>query len=131
MADVIFPGEVPTGNFGMQKLPSNYNMTIWKGDSQKFTIVMEAKDASGVLQPINLNGLTAEAMISASLSGPIQYNYTCTIRDTNKVDLYMPTSITKTIPPGDYIWNFQIVEPNGDARTYLAGDVVVHGEVDD
>ena len=42
----------------------------------------------------------------------------------------MSTTNCKLIPPGSYIWEFALTAPNGDTRTYLAGDVTIFAEVD-
>ena len=44
--------------------------------------------------------------------------------------MYMSSAVSDLITPGDYVWNFQITAPNGDVRTYLAGDVKVYAQVD-
>ena len=40
-----------------------------------------------------------------------------------------PATTAALIANGDYIWDFQLTEPGGDIRTYLAGDVNVIPEV--
>lgn len=128
MADLIFPGAAPSGTIGSTRLPDNLDLEIWKGDYQQFIIKMQNPDGT----PINLTGYTAQAMIRASFTAPTSYPFTCTIGGTgnNEVTLYMSSANCKLIPAGDYVWNFQLTYPNGDTRTYLAGDVKVYAEVD-
>lgn len=128
MADIIFPGEVPAANLGTTRLPENLDLTLWQGDAQEYFILLEAEDGT----PIDLTGCSAQATIRETFNAPTSYEFACTIAadPINKVRLYMSSVNSALIPGGDYVWNFQITAPNGDVRTYLAGDVTVHAEVD-
>jgi len=126
MADIIFPGEEPTDTLGSTRLPNNVDLAFWKGDMQEFIIEMNNEDGT----PVDLTGQTAQAVIKQSFNSATAYNFDCTITD-NKVRLYLSSAVSKTIPGGEYIWNFQLTTTaTGDVRTYLAGDVTVYAEVD-
>ena len=45
------------------------------------------------------------------------------------VEVFLPSSVTSTLLPGSYIYDFQITFTDGNTRTYLAGDVTVYPEV--
>lgn len=127
MADIIFPGDTPLESLGINKLPNNVDLSIWKGDAQTYIINM--KDGNG--DPIDLGGYIPQAVIRQSFTAPDTYAFTCTVHDGNQVTLYLPSSVSKSIPAGSYIWNFQLTDSvSGDVRTYLAGDVTVYAEVD-
>ena len=126
MADIIFPGELPIDTIGQSRLPSNVDLAIWKGDA--FEVIIQVTDSLG--NPVPLTGMTPEAMIREDFSSPTVYSFTCTVQNSNEVRIYMPSATSKTIPAGDYVWNFQLVDTNSDVRTYLAGDVKVYAEVD-
>lgn len=126
MADIIFPGEVPLDTLGATRLPGNMDLSIWRGDAQEFIIKLEGSDGT----PISLSEYTAQATIRQSFNAPTKYEFTCTISGVNEVTVYMSSPTSKSIPAGDYVWNFQLTAPNGDVRTYLAGDVTVYAEVD-
>lgn len=126
MADIIFPGEVPAGDIGIGRLPQNTDLTIWQGDMQLFYV--RFTDELG--NPMNLTGYTPLAIIRSSFNSQTGFNFTCTVQNVNEVKVYMPSSVSGTLQPGDYVWNFQLTDPNGDTRTYLAGDVTVYAEVD-
>lgn len=83
------------------------------------------------LTPVNLTGYTATAQIKGNFSDKTVYNFTTSIPDppTGKVNLVLPSSVSAGIQPGSYIWDFQVKEPNGNVRTYIAGDVIVYDEV--
>lgn len=126
MADIIFPGEAPSDTLGTTRLPNNVDLAFWRGDAQEFIITMN--DEAG--DPLDLTGLTAQAVIKASFTATTEYEFETTITD-NQVRLYLPSTVSKTIPAGSYIWNFQLTTvATGDVRTYLAGDVTVYAEVD-
>lgn len=124
MADIVFPGEA-TSVLGSSRLPSNVDLEFWKGDFQEFIIAIS--DETG---PVVLTGYTPAAVIKASFNSQTSYNFTTTVQNGNQVKVYLPSSVSKTIPAGEYIWNLQLTAPNGDVRTYLAGDVKVYAEVD-
>jgi hypothetical protein len=128
MADLIYPGESPQADIGLTRLPENVDFSMWQGDKQDFLIVMTNEDDT----PIDLTDFTAEAVIRASFTAVETYDFECTIQgvDNNEIYIYMGSDITDTIPAGDYVWNLQITDSNGDVRTLLAGDVRVLAQVD-
>lgn len=126
MADVIFPGQTPLGTLGADRLPGNLDLQLWQGDSQTYIIKLNAQDGTA----IDLTGYTPTAVIRATYTDPTMYHFQCTQTDTNEITLYMSTANCALIAPGSYIWEFSIAAPNGDVRTYLAGDVTVYAEVD-
>ena len=126
MADIIFPGDEPSGELGGNRLPDNLDLVIWQGDAQHFVIRLNNEDGS----PIDLGGYTAQATIRTIPGTGQQYDFECTIQNGNEVDIYMSSADCDLIPAGDHTWNFQITDINGDVRTYLAGDVVVYAQVD-
>lgn len=127
IADIIFPSEATVDTLGSSALPSNVDIVFWKGDMQEY--IIDLKDELG--NPVPMAGYEPTAVIRASFNSPTQYAFDCTVINTSQVRLYLPSSLSKTIPAGDYIWNFQLKETaTGDVRTYLAGDVIVYAEVD-
>lgn len=126
MADIIFPDTTPDGVVGQTTLPANIDLAFWKGDAQEF--VVRLTDVNAV--PITLTGTTPAAAMKASFNSPTSYEFTTSVQNINEIRVYLPSSVSKTIPAGNYIWNLQITQANGDVRTYLAGDVTVYDEVD-
>lgn len=130
MADIIFPGDAPVADLGQTNLPSNVDMVFWRGDAQTFIVALTASDGS----PINLTGYTAKAALKAGFDATTRYDFTCTLASdltTGKVTIYLPSSVSTTIPAGSYVWDFKLVQTlTGDQHTYLAGDVTVYDEVD-
>lgn len=127
MADVIFPGQTPSGVLGRSKLPGNLDLIIWKGDAQNYRIKLTDSDGN----PVDLTGKSAQATIRSDFESTPAYDFICEIQNSNEVLLYLPSAVSHSIPPGDYLWNFQVTDDaTGDVRTYLAGDVTVDAEVD-
>lgn len=125
MADIVFPGQ-SSGVLGQESLPSNYDLVLYRGDYFNTSIVI--KDSEGVV--LNLNGYTAECSIRTNFSAEPAYNAVCTVTPAaGKVEIMFPSSVTKDISAGPYVWDFQITNPDGNVRTYLAGDVTVYDEV--
>lgn len=125
MTDIVFPG-CSAGVLGQESLPANYNLVLYKGDYFQTSIVI--KDNAGA--PINLTGYTAKCSIKSSPSASTSFDATCAITAGNGlVNITFPSSVTKDIVAGDYVWDFQVTNPSGNVRTYLAGDVKVYAEV--
>jgi predicted secreted protein len=102
------------------------DLEIWQGDAQNYVIALTNSDTS----PVSLTNKTAQAAIRSTFGSVTSYAFTCTIQNGNEVKLYMSSAVTKTMAPGDYIWDFSITDTvSTDVRTYLAGDVKVYGEV--
>lgn len=126
MADIIFPGDIPSDDLGTTRLPNNVDMVFWRGDSQTYVIALTAEDGAA----IDLTGFTAKAAIKAGFDATTKYDWTCTITG-NSITLYLPSSVSSTIPAGSYVWDFKLVDSvTHDQRTYLAGDVTIYDEVD-
>jgi hypothetical protein len=127
MADLVFPGKTAGGPLNSSAMPSSYDLAIYKGDYVEVFVTL--KDSTGTV--LNLTGFTASARIRKDYVSTTFFDFTVTIPAPaeGKVRLYMPTAISKTLEPGDYIWGFSVTNPDGDSRTYLAGDVTVYDEV--
>ncbi|WXW92542.1 tail fiber [Streptomyces phage Enygma] len=125
MTDIIFPGLLAGGPIGQDYLPANYDLVLYKGDYLPFAVTL--KDADG---PINLTGYTAKCSIKSTTDSNTSYDATCVISPTEgKVEITFPSSVTSTIPAGEYVWDFQVTNSDENVRTYFAGDVVVYAEV--
>lgn len=127
MADIVFPGKSVGGVLGRDFLPHNFDLELYKGDYFPLTVTLVQPNGL----PLNLTGYTAQAVVRANFGDPVVYNFTVSIPapENGKVELVLPSAVTAGIEPGSYIWDFQIKEPSGNARTYIAGDVTVYNEV--
>lgn len=128
MADIVYPGEVAGGPINSGAMPSNQDLSIYEGDAVKFTVTVTDSNAA----PINLTGYTAQAQLKTSFAdaSPIDFVCTLTTPTAGVVTIYMAPATTAGLTAGGtYIWDFQLTEPGGDVRTYLAGDVNVIPEV--
>jgi hypothetical protein len=125
MTDIVFPGQ-SAGVLGQESLPSNYDLVLYRGDYFNTSVVI--KDSTGSV--INLTGYTAKCSIKSSFSASSSFDATCTVTAVSGlVEIMFPSSVTEDIAAGSYVWDFQVTNPSGNVRTYLAGDVIVYDEV--
>lgn len=127
MADIVYPGQTPGSTLNSEALPDNRDIVIYKGDYLEIFVTL--KDELGV--EIDLTGYTPEAVLKSDYNDRSPKPFTCTLADpeAGKVRIFLSSSITSTLLPGSYIWDFQVTNPEGETRTYLAGDVIVYNEV--
>lgn len=127
MADLVFPGESPGPALNSDAMPSNHDLYIYKGDYVEIFVVLN--DSLG--DPLDLTGFTAAAQLKTNYDDSAPVDFECTIDAplTGEVRIYLPSTSSSTLTPGDYIWDFQVANASGDVRTYLAGDVTVYDEV--
>jgi len=125
MADIVYPGAT-AGKLNSDSMPANQDLVIYKGDFVELFVTV--KDAAGV--PVSLTGSIPKAQMKLDYDDVSPVGFTCTLTETTgQVRVYMPSSLTSTLVPGSYIWDFQVTSAGGDTRTYLAGDVTVYNEV--
>lgn len=125
MSDTVFPGQA-AGVLGQESLPSNYDLVLYRGDYFSTSIVI--KDSTGSV--VNLTGYTAKCSIKSSFSASSSFDATCTVTALEGlVEIMFPSSVTEDILAGSYVWDFQVTNPSGNVRTYIAGDVTVFDEV--
>lgn len=127
MADIVFAGETSGGPLNAEALPSNYDLVIYKGDYVRLRVLI--RDSVG--NPVELLGSSPKAHLKSDYSDRDPKPFLCTVEpdSTGVVELFLSSSITSTLLPGSYIYDFQVTFINGDTRTYLAGDVTVINEV--
>jgi len=125
MADIVFPGKTPSETLNSQAMPTNADIVLYKGDYARFFITI--KDTDG--NPIDLTGKTPKASLKRSYSDQNSISFTTTISSSTVIEVYLPSSVSKSLVVGSYIWDLQLTDESGDARTYLAGDVTVMDEV--
>lgn len=101
---------------------------MYKGDYLPLKITLRDPVTAA---PINLTGHVPSAQVRANFGDFIIYPFSVSVPDpTNgQVNLTLTSSVTSLIEPGSYIWDFQVREPSGNVRTYIAGDVTVFNEV--
>lgn len=128
MADIVYAGLASGGPINSGAMPKNYDLSIYEGDAVKFTVTV--KDSSSVA--INLTGYQAKAQLKTGFDDTNAIDFVCTITTPTEgvVSVYLAPATSAALTPGaTYIWDFQLTEPGGDVRTYLAGDVTVVPEV--
>lgn len=118
MPDLIFPGQLPSGNIN-QGLPANYDLALWQGDAVKFTLAFTNTDGTAM----DLSTWTAAASMRANFSSETLYDFSCSVSDATggKVLVYLPSSTSKTIPAGGYVWSFEMTDSAGTFARSLPG----------
>lgn len=125
MADIVFPGQT-AGALNGDAMPANQDLVIYKGDYVELFVTVN--DALGA--PVDLTGQTPKAQLKADYDESYAISFTCSLPGpTGQVRIYLPSSVSSTLVPGSYIWDFQVTNATGQTRTYLAGDVTVYNEV--
>lgn len=126
MADIVNAGQNAGGTLNSGALPSNTDLVIYKGDYVRLLVTV--KDSSGV--PLNLTGCIAKAQLKADYSDRDPKAITCTLTgQPGQVLLFLSSSVTSQLLPGNYIYDFQITFTDNETRTFLTGDVTVYNEV--
>lgn len=126
MADIVYPGQVPGGTIGQAYLPANFDLALYKGDFFSLTVTLKNPDESA----LDLTGYTAAAHIRTTFADELSYDFEATVDGpAGQVHLFLPSTTSSTIPAGNYIWDVEVTQPDGNSKTYLTGDVKVYDEV--
>lgn len=127
MADLVFPGKAPNATvLNSGNMPINMDMVIYKGDFVE--VFVTVKDDNDVA--LDLTGYTAAASLKSDFADSAPTDFTCTVTGiTGEVRIYLSSTLSSALVAGDYIWDFEIINEDGDARTYITGDVTVYNEV--
>lgn len=108
-------------------IPADYNLALYRGDTGRWQFKLWAD--AGKTQPIDLTGVTVDAMIRdrAPASG---YAMTmgCTVTTPNIIDMVL-TATQSTDLPAKGVWDLQLTYPSGDVVTPLKGTVAVTQDV--
>lgn len=126
MADIVRPGAPAGGPLNQGAMPQNYDLAIYKGDYVE--LFLNIKDSNG--DPVDLTGHTPSAQLKKSYDDSSPVNFECSVTAVpGQVKIFLPSTASASLTPGDYIWDVQIAASGGRVRTYLTGDVVVYNEV--
>lgn len=100
---------------------------MYRGDYFPIRIYVVSSTGAAV----DLTGSTVKSQMRRVGAAGLTYDFTATITNAvgGVVDLLLPSSVSETLEPGDYIWDFQITNPAGNTRTYFAADVKVYDQV--
>jgi hypothetical protein len=112
--------------------PATYNLELYEGDD--FVLPLRLKDTTGAY--FALTGYTGKAQIRATAkSDTVLAEFTCTndpdqSANIGKIVLSLTSAQTTSLAATtNAAWDFQLTDPSGKVRTYLAGAVVVIQEV--
>lgn len=126
MADIVNPGQATGAPLNSGALPANQDLVIYKGDYVRLLITV--RDSNNAL--VNLTGAVPKAALKTDYNDRNPKLFDCTLTtNVGEVQMFMPSSVTSTLLPGSYIYDFQITFTDNNTRTYLTGDVTVYNEV--
>lgn len=113
----------------IQFLPGALDIKAYQGDT--LVVVMTFKDEIG--DPKDLTDYVFEAHIldtvaDDSVSLPVVMSPELTDPPNGVVTLTVESSSTEPLN-GAYVYDVQATDPNGNVRTYLAGNLTFEGEV--
>lgn len=110
-------------------MPSQADLAIYQGDD--YAGLVQVYDGTSTI-PANLTGYSARAQVRF---GPAdQYPQPAVLITTavdgpaGTVSLAIPAAQTSTLV-GNYQWDLELIQPDGNVQTVLAGKVVVTKEV--
>lgn len=111
-------------------MPSRADLAIYQGDD--YTGIVQVYDGNTMTKPADLTGYGARAQIRF---GPAdQYPSPAVIISTSvdgaagTVALSIPGYQTLTLV-GAYVWDLELIQPDGNIQTVLTGNVAVTREV--
>jgi hypothetical protein len=124
-------------------LPGTYALNIYQGDL--IVKVFRLRDAT--IDPVtgdvipgdykDLTGKTVQSEIRTTKNNPtVAAAFTGAVdadQVTNKgqLSITMLPAVSKTLSEGNYVWDLQVKTSTTDIKTYLAGPLVVVGDVTD
>lgn len=128
MADIVNAGATAAGPLNSGALPANTDLVIYKGDFVRLLVTV--KDSGGLA--VDLTGAVPKASLKSDYNDRNERPFECTIVGSptlGQIEVFLPSTLTSTLLPGSYIYDFQITFVDGNTRTYLTGDVTVYPEV--
>lgn len=117
-------------------LPAERQLAIYQGDSFLLPLRLRLREIDGTPGDyIDLTDAEAKAEIREIDGDNLLAEFTCEILDQTDLDLIGSVTLSLTslqtteLVAGRSRWDFQITFPDEFVRTYLAGKVIVSGEV--
>lgn len=126
MADIVYPGQTPSGTIGTEFLPKNIDIVLYRGDYLEFFVIFT--DFAGT--PLDLNGYTPKVQFKTTYGSATATTVPVSLVDNNsRVRVYVSSAVTSGLTFNEYIWDLQITNALGDVRTLVTGDITVKDEV--
>ena len=113
-------------------MPATYPLSLYRGDTYSWQFKLWADSAKTT--PIDLTGCTAKAEIRYETGGDDIMAMTCSITAPNIINVSLPAATWVTWPfKTDAVpqWDLQVTASGGAVTTYVAGPVVVAGDITD
>ena len=106
-------------------LPTQYNFSIYRGDTFTKEFAFYDIDDQGVKTPIDMSNSIAKSQCreSADIKAKLIFEFTTSITE-NKVTISLTPAQTQLIEPGSYVYDLQI-----DDVTKLYGKIKIIGDI--
>jgi hypothetical protein len=106
-------------------MPVVHDLVLYQGDHFERTFIFEM--ATVPPTPHDFTGHTARAQLRTQPGGTLIAEFTCIVEPPNTVRVIMPSALASFAVDG--VWDLQLIDLYGRARTYLAGRVTATPEV--
>lgn len=120
-------------NFPDAMKPTKFNLDVYQGADYDRTLTFKVGDPAG---PADLTGCTARAQIRSSVASKTVLLELTTENarivlggPAGTITLAMSATDTAGLPPGDLVYDLELVYPSGRVRRLLYGTVCVSPEV--
>lgn len=107
-------------------IPGPLTLNLYRGDTYRSKIQLWMD--KGQTQPFDLTGVQAAAQIRTLPKGSIITDLSCTIELPNSINLQLDPSDSNFTIRKAY-WDLELIMPNGDVQTVLAGSVNLRMDV--
>jgi len=104
---------------------------FYRGDTQVYRLILKKEDGT----PVDLTGSSVWFTIKRNVKdldteAIVQKKVDNHVDPSNGItEIKLEPSDTNTATPGQYVYDFQLVKPNGDVKTLLAGKVKILADV--
>lgn len=109
-------------------LPATYNLSIYRGDTERWQFKLwtdRAKTAAA-----DLTGVTTSAMIRDKATvGTYSLSMDCKVTLPNIIDMTLTADQSRSLLITGGVWDLQLIYPSGDIKTVLKGTVVLAQDV--
>jgi len=107
-------------------VPSNYPLTIYRGDTYRLQFRLWADAAK--TSPVDLTEAEVASEIRSN-SGSVVTPLACAVTLPNVIDIELSATASKALTTAPAHWDLQLTWANGDVQTPVAGAVTLQQDV--
>lgn len=106
--------------------PAAFDLDLYRGDTARMQLTLWAAGHT----PVDLTGVAVKSEIRDRPAGTTLISLHCTITLPNIIEVFLSRANSEKLPQAG-VWDLQLVYPNGDVFTPIAGQVKVTMDVTD